>query len=65
MLWRALVAWCLTWPAMLLAGVAMEKQAPEYGLGIAGLLLALALISALLPVRGLPDRLAGTWPVNR
>ena len=31
----------------------------------AGLSAALALVSALLPQRGLQDRLAGTWPVLR
>jgi len=32
---------------------------------ILALLCGLAILSVALPQRGLPDRLAGTWPVSR
>jgi hypothetical protein len=64
--WRNLVAWL---PFLLLpAGV--KLLTPVLGVNgsmvaVVGLSAALALTSALLPKRDLPDRVAGTWPVPR
>jgi uncharacterized RDD family membrane protein YckC len=66
--WRALVAWsplCLG-----ILGIILAFHSPS-ALGelpfarLCGLFLGLAVISVALPKRGLPDRLAGTWPVRR
>jgi hypothetical protein len=80
-LWRAIVAWsplvfiplglALIVPA--LAQTAVEPMSPSQafrllaGTGVAtGIIyMAFAVWSALLPVRGIPDRIAGTWPVPR
>jgi len=64
--WRSVVAWCP------LVGVPLVFKLVQFALGglAAGLIaaviiLALGIISVALPRRGLPDRLAGTWPVPR
>jgi hypothetical protein len=64
--WRALVAWS----SLMLGVLAFVLLKPYVGVLSAAvaawlLLAALALVSVLLPGRGLPDRLAGTWPVPR
>ncbi len=64
--WRNLVAWL---PVLVLPASVM-LLAPVLGLNgslvaVIGLSAALALTSALLPKRGLADRLAGTWLVPR
>ena len=66
--WRALVAWSPLWLA--LPGVMLFFHIPNTSseLTVAlfcGLFLGLAILSVALPKRGLPDRLAGTWPVPR
>ena len=66
--WRALVAWsplCLG-----ILGIMLTfRSSNEFGelpfALLCGLFLGLAVISVALPKRGLPDRLAGTWPVRR
>ena len=64
--WRSLLAWL----PFLLLPVEVKLLTPVLGVNgsmfmAAGLSAALALVSALLPQRGLQDRLAGTWPVPR
>jgi hypothetical protein len=68
--WRALVAWSPLWlplfgPLLLshnaLSGVPFELFCGLY----CGLYCGLAILSVALPERGLPDCLAGTWPVPR
>ena len=64
--WRHLIAWLpfllLPIPARWLAPVAGDQG----GLLLAeGVCVALGLVSALLPQRGLPDRITGAWPVPR
>ena len=64
--WRAL----LTWMWLLLGLVPFLALKPALGVMGAGLLSwlslgALATLSVVLPTRGIPDRLAGTWPVPR
>ena len=65
LLWRAIVTWS---PALGLFVVAVMGMALELTwqpwLAVA-LLALLAAVSVALPVRGLQDRLAGTWPVPR
>jgi len=75
--WRGLVAWgglgsvvLVTW--ILLCAVyglkpALDLQLATFGWALASALLiaTLTLLSIILPKRGLPDRLAGTWPVPR
>ncbi len=77
MLWRGLVAWgspglamLVTW--ILLCAVYSLKPTLDRQLGAfawaltSGLMIcALTIVSIALPKRGLPDRLAGTWPVPR
>ena len=63
--WRSLVAWSPVLLAALLCltfgrGHQVLSQALAYG-AVCGL----AILSVALPRRGLPDRLAGTWPVPR
>ncbi len=65
LLWRSLVAWCPVAPIFVVSIVAMTKHwtwQPWLALALLGLL---AVASLALPVRGLQDRLAGTWPVPR
>jgi hypothetical protein len=63
--WRALVAWSPFGLAMVVFAL-WHRTNPVFGatLGFATIS-ALALLSLALPRRGLPDRLAGTWPVPR
>ncbi len=64
--WRGLVAWSPLAAAPVIFGllkVALDGLAAGT---IAGLIVCvLATVSLALPDRGLPDRLAGTWPVPR
>jgi len=64
--WRAVLAWC---PLLLVWLLVMMLKMPlgTFGAVLLASLLAsgLAILSAALPQRGLPDRLAGTWPVPR
>lgn len=64
--WRAIVAWS---PLLLelIVFVTLQKPLGTLPAALLGLLLicGLALLSLALPTRGLPDRLAGTWPVPR
>jgi eukaryotic-like serine/threonine-protein kinase len=67
MLWRTLMAWSpllvlLFGPGQRLFGPDDTRIPESVPLLIFG---ALAVLSVLLPTRGLPDRLAGTWPVPR
>jgi hypothetical protein len=63
--WRSLLAWAPVWPAFLLTAVGAGEHKNWIVLAATAALCALALLSLLLPRRGLPDRLAGTWPVPR
>lgn len=63
--WRSLVTWSPVVPMFMVSIFAMAKHwtwQPWLALALLGLLVAASLA---LPVRGLPDRLAGTWPVPR
>ena len=63
--WRALVAWSPLALPLFLSSVSFPRYSvPGAVLGY-GVVCALAVISVVLPRRGLPDRLAGTWPVPR
>jgi hypothetical protein len=65
LLWRAMVVWSSVVPVFSVAilGITMHLTwAPWLALAVLGLLAA---VSVALPVRGLQDRLAGTWPVPR
>ena len=64
--WRGLVAWSPFLIAPFLFGF-MKLAVSGLVAGVAGALFVclLAIISLTLPARGLPDRLAGTWPVPR
>jgi hypothetical protein len=64
--WRNLVAWLpfVLFPLHLTLPTAVAGPGAAVLL-VAGFGAALALISTLLPQRGLQDRLAGTWPVPR
>jgi hypothetical protein len=64
--WRGLVAWSPLVAAPFLFGL-LKLALDGFAAGsIAGLVvLILAVVSLALPNRGLPDRLAGTWPVPR
>jgi hypothetical protein len=68
--WRALVVWsplCLAPFALIpLFGKPDATAFRDLPFGLlGGLFLTLAVLSVALPKRGLPDRLAGTWPVPR
>jgi len=65
LLWRSLVAWSPVVGAMVLAGSAMNTKSLSLALLSALPVMILAVWSLWLPERGLPDRLAGTWPVPR
>lgn len=60
--WRALVAWSPLWLALLGLMLIPPNASSELPFG---LFCGLAIVSVALPERGLPDRLAGTWPVPR
>jgi uncharacterized RDD family membrane protein YckC len=65
LLWRAILTWSPLLPAFCLSFLAMLPHlawVPWLGLALLGVLAA---VSLALPVRGLQDRLAGTWPVLR
>jgi hypothetical protein len=65
LLWRAVVAWSPSFLAFVLSIAAIARQVnwgPWLTLALPALL---AVLSVALPVRGLQDRLAGTWPVPR
>jgi eukaryotic-like serine/threonine-protein kinase len=65
LLWRAMVVWSpslLVFTVSMLAIVRHWTWQPWLALALLGLLAAASLA---LPERGLPDRLAGTWPVPR
>jgi len=65
MFWRALVAWSPV-PAAIILSAALQHEFPTLAaIAPAVLLCLLATLSVALPQRGLPDRLAGTWPVPR
>ena len=68
--WRALVAWCpfglAIFGFMLILGKPKSPASMDLAFALScGLFSLLAILSAALPERGLPDRLAGTWPVPR
>jgi hypothetical protein len=64
--WRALLAWCPLVVALFIAPFHPRWLGPIDPSAFAvSLVLFMALVSLLLPERGLQDRLAGTWPVPR
>jgi uncharacterized RDD family membrane protein YckC len=66
MTWRTIVAWGTT-PLFIFLAVSLMPwvgQGAAAGIALA-LFLGLFLLSPLLPVRGIPDRLAGTWLVMK
>jgi serine/threonine protein kinase len=64
--WRALLAWCPLVVALFIAPFHPRWLGPIDPSAFAvSLVLFMALLSLLLPERGLQDRLAGTWPVPR
>lgn len=64
--WRAMVAWSPLLLGLVLV-ILLRKPAGDLNAALLASLpiCGLALISLLLPKRGLADRLAGTWPVPR
>jgi hypothetical protein len=70
MFWRALVAWSPLWLVLTGVIITLHKGGSaglnDWGLVLyCGLYCGLVVLSVVLPERGLPDRLAGTWPVLR
>jgi uncharacterized RDD family membrane protein YckC len=64
--WRALLAWCPLFVALLIPVFHPRWLGPiDASTFSVSLVLASVLLSLLLPERGLQDRLAGTWPVPR
>ncbi len=68
--WRGLVAWSPLWLGLLgivlISSLVAAKTLGEWPFAlINGVALALAILSMVLPERGLPDLFAGTWPVPR
>jgi uncharacterized RDD family membrane protein YckC len=64
--WRALLAWCPLAVALFIAPFHPRWLGPiDPSVFSVSLVLFMALLSLLLPERGLQDRLAGTWPVPR
>jgi hypothetical protein len=64
--WRALVVWSsllLGVEAYVVLAIWLAPFAAALGTSLS--VCALAIVSLALPDRGLPDRLAGTWPVPR
>ncbi len=64
-LWRSIVAWSPIVGAVMLGGVAMGVKSAPLALLSVVLMAGLTAWSLWAPERGLPDRLAGTWPVPR
>ena len=66
MFWRGLVAWSPLLLGLVLAGL-LKAWFTLFAAALVSSLLVcgLAILSVPLPRRGLPDRLAGTWPVPR
>jgi uncharacterized RDD family membrane protein YckC len=65
-LWRSLVAWSPLIATPFIVGFSKVFSNTTTGMIIAGSLCAgLTVVSIILPKRGLPDMLAGTWPVAR
>jgi eukaryotic-like serine/threonine-protein kinase len=64
-LWRALVAWSPMVLALVLCGISFAQRSSLSAALGTGAIVALTILSVALPNRGLPDRLAGTWPVPR
>jgi hypothetical protein len=63
--WRALVAWSPVALAIFLYAI-FTRTHPVLGAWLVyAVVCGLAIVSVALPSRGLPDRLAGTWPVPR
>jgi hypothetical protein len=64
--WRALVAWSPLLLGLVLAGM-LKVWFGSFAVALVASLFicGLAILSLALPTRGLPDRLAGTWPVPR
>ncbi len=64
--WRALVAWSPLLPA-LVSGIVLKIWVGVFATVLFPSLFmcGLVILSVALPERGLPDRLAGTWPVPR
>ena len=60
--WRALVAWS---PIFLIFYLCAIVPSPRQAWLAVGLLGGLTILSLLQPERGIPDRLADTWPVPR
>ncbi|HBO43123.1 MAG TPA: hypothetical protein DD670_04150, partial [Planctomycetaceae bacterium] len=66
-----LIAWTPAWAALIATIAFVDRgKNPLLSLDLpsavfCGVLFALAAVSVALPDRGLPDRLAGTWPVPR
>lgn len=63
--WRALVTWSPPFAVLFVAAAAHASGAVLAPLLAGAVAFALVAISLLLPDRGLPDRLSGTWPVMR
>jgi hypothetical protein len=63
--WRSVVAWAPLWLIFFVSAMNMEKPGTWSVPVVCTLVLALTLASLWLPRRGVPDRLAGTWPVPR
>lgn len=66
LLWRASLAWSPVFLSLLLILLANNNVDLGLSVGISfGVMLALAVISVLLPQRGIAERLAGVWVVRR
>jgi hypothetical protein len=63
--WRALLVWGPVLPVCAVSMFALNQHWGWESWMAVGLLGLLAVASVALPVRGLQDRLAGTWPVPR
>jgi hypothetical protein len=65
LLWRGCLAWTPLW--LLLVCLALTNGEPSIWTGLCAGTLSIGLViaSLALPVRGLQDRLSGTWPVPR
>ena len=68
--WRVTARNVAAWLPFVLQPSGIALLSPTLGpvgalFSVAGLCAALALVSVLLPSRGLADRMVGTWPVPR